>query len=330
LGENVGTTITANLAALTGNMNAKRAALAHFIFNIIGVIWAIVLFKPFVGLIDAMMPGDALAPENIPIHMAAFHTTFNLLNIALVIGFAPKLASFVEKLLKERVLTPRDHVMYDSVSLPHTAELNIAEAEKDIQEMGDLTRKLLTVFVDVFENPGTDAAERASQAKELEKESDRQAVEITAYLLKCSTANLSASTLSTITAQLRVVAELEDICDCGYRLSMLAERKSRKKREFPPETTLEVRQFTDLLFRFMEFWSGFLSRTVTAADMETAYELENLIDASRKRLRKEAMLRMQNSGDRIKAEMLYIDMLNNMESIGNHSLNILQALRHRD
>jgi phosphate:Na+ symporter len=262
--------------------------------------------------------------------MAAFHSLFNLLNICLVIGFAPKLAGLVQRMMKERILTPKDHVMYDSVSLPHTAELNIAEAEKDIQEMGALTQELLKVFVDVFENPGVDAAQRAERARELEKESDRQAVEITAYLLRCSTANLSAATLSKITAQLRVVAELEDICDCGFRLSMLAERKSRKKRDFPTEAMTEVRQFTDLLFRFMEFWSGFLSRTVTAADMETAYELENLIDASRKRLRKEAMLRMQNSGERIKAEMLYIDMLNNMESIGNHSLNILQALRHRD
>jgi len=111
---------------------------------------------------------------------------------------------------------------------------------------------------------------------------------------------------------------------------MLAERKSRKGRQFPTETVEEVRQFADVLFRFLEFQKGFIGRNVTAADMETAYQLENLIDASRKRLRKESMRRMQASGERIKAEMLYIDMLNNMESIGNHTLNILQALRHAD
>lgn len=127
---------------------------------------------------------------------------------------------------------------------------------------------------------------------------------------------------------LRVVAELEDICDCGYRLVMLAERKHRKRRQHPPEVTKQVRDFSQLLLQFMDFYSSRLTTGVVTADMETAYQLENLIDAFRKSLRKESVRRMRVSGDVIKAEMLYIDMLNNMESIGNHSLNVLQALRH--
>ena len=330
LGENVGTTITANLAALTANTNAKRAALAHLFFNIIGVIWAIALFKPFVGLVDAMMPGDALEPENIPLHLAAFHSFFNFCNICLLIGFAHRLAGLVTRIMPERRRRASDHVTFDSLALPQTGELNIAEAEKDIQKMGQLTHQILTGFVDLFEHPGPDAAERAERIKPLEKESDRQAVEITQYLLTCASGRLSETSRSRVTSLLRVVAELEDMCDCGYRLVVLAERKSRKARELPPETTSEIRGFVDLLFQFSEFWIGFVGRHVSAADMETAFQLENLIDASRKRLRKEAMRRMQQSGERIKAEMLYIDMLNNMESIGDHCLNILQALRHAD
>jgi phosphate:Na+ symporter len=109
-----------------------------------------------------------------------------------------------------------------------------------------------------------------------------------------------------------------------------ARSTSRKKRELPETTLAEIREFSALLFRFMEFWSGFLGRDVTAGDMDTAFQLEKQIDQARKKLRRESMLRMQSSGGAIKAEMLYIDILNNMESIGNHSLNILQALRHAD
>jgi phosphate:Na+ symporter len=330
LGENVGTTITANLAALAGNTAAKRAALAHFFFNIIGVIWAIILFGPLVSLVDAIMPGPAADAANIPMHMALFHSGFNFLNICLVIGFVPMLARFVDRFYRQRAAPKAEHMIFQSSTVPQTGELNFAEAEKDIQEMGKLTRQILEGFVDLFENPGPDAPERAEGFKQLEVASDRMAFEITDYLLKCSAGSLSNATLSRVSSHLRVVAELEDICDCGYRLVLLAERKSRKGRDLPENTLTEIREFSALLFRFMEFWSGFLGRDVTAGDMDTAFQLEKQIDQARKKLRRESMLRMQSSGEAIKAEMLYIDILNNMESIGNHSLNILQALRHAD
>ncbi len=328
LGENVGTTITANLAALAGNTAAKRAALAHFMFNIIGATWVILAFNPMIRLVDAIIPADSSNVANLPLHMAGFHSLFNLVNIALMIGFIPQLARLVERIIPERATRRTEHVMIHSMALPHTGELNIAEAEADIRQMSRITRDILKGFVGLFETPGTDAAERAKALAELEAESDRKAFEITDYLLKCSAGRLSDSTLQRVSSLMRVVAEMEDICDCGNRLVMLAERKSRKNRQLPPETMAEIRGFADLLFRFLEFSAGFIGSTPTAADMETAYQLETLIDQSRKRLRKESMRRMQLGGDAVKAEMLYIDILNNMESIGNHSLNVLQAMRH--
>jgi phosphate:Na+ symporter len=330
LGENVGTTITANIAALGANFNAKRAARAHFVFNIVGVIWAIALFGPFSRLVDAIMPGDSADPASIPQHMAAFHTLFNLCNILLLIGFVPHLARLVERLVKPEALRKSDHVAFDSAFLPRTGELNIAEAEKDVERMGELTREMLTGFIELLQNPNVDLSDRVRQLKMLEEESDRLAFQTTNYLLKVSAASVSEGTMSKITALIRVIAELEDICDCGYRLVLLAERKYRKRRELPPATFEQVRQFSKLLLQFMDFYSTRLSRPIDAADMEAAYQLENSIDAMRKSLRRESMLRMRESGEVVKAEMLYVDILNNMESIGNHSLNILQALRHRD
>ena len=139
---------------------------------------------------------------------------------------------------------------------------------------------------------------------------------------------VSDATRARVTGMIRVVSELEDICDCGYRLVLLAERKHRKNRQLPTEAHKQVRDFAALVLQFMDFYSTRLNSGVAVSDMETAYQLENLIDGFRKNLRKASMQRMRASGEVIKAEMLYIDILNNMESIGNHSLNVLQALRH--
>jgi len=332
LGENVGTTITANLAALGGNVQAKRAARVHFVFNIIGVLWAMALFKPLIGFIEWLMPGDAASPTSMPIHMAAFHTFFNVANTALLIGFVPQLARLAERMVKDDPTAPaRDHVSYESPLVPHTGELNLAEAERDVQRMGQITRELVTGFTDLFENPPADPAAlelRVKAYKELEKESDRRAIETTRYLLRCTASGVSETTMSRVTGMLRVVAELEDICDCGYRLVVLAERKHRKHRDLPEEAHKQVRDFSQLVLQFIDFYSGRLNTGVPTSDMETAYQLEDMIDTFRKNLRKASMRRMSNSAEVIKAEMLYIDILNNMESIGNHSLNVLQSLRH--
>lgn len=330
LGENVGTTITANLAALSANANAKRAALAHFFFNIIGVIWAIALFIPLTRLIDWIIPGDALAPANIPIHLAAFHSGFNLINAALLIGFVNQLAALVNRVIKDRKKPSEDHLRFETSFLPQTGELNLAEAEEDVQKMNQLTRDLVSGFVELFEHPTENLSDRVKALKQLEQDSDRMARETTDYLLRCSAGRVSDASMAKISSLLRVIAELEDMCDRGYRLVLLAERRYRKKRELPAETMTQVRQFSEIVLRFVDFTATCLRRGVQTADMETAYQLENFIDQFRKNLRKESIQRMRTSGDIIKAEMLYIDILNNMEAIGNHSLNVLQALRHHD
>lgn len=335
LGENIGTTITANLAAIGGNANAKRAARAHLIFNLIGVVWAIVLFNPLSNFILFLVNPLNTGPQHLPVLMAAFHSVFNLINITLLIGFVKQLESLVVRLVKEPegpgLLTPNvnPHMTYESALIPHTGELNIAEAERDVRRMGELTRELLMIFTELF-GSGKDPQEKVLLAKQLEQESDVLSFETTAYLLRCSSSGLSQQTLGRIAALLRVVAELEEVCDCGYRLVMMAERKHRKNRMLPEETSAQVREFSNIILQFMDFYSSRLMGPVRAADMETAFQLEKFIDSFRKRMRRESMNRMQQSGDAVKAEMLYIDILNNMESIGNHSINILQALRHAD
>ncbi|MBL9187096.1 MAG: Na/Pi cotransporter family protein [Opitutaceae bacterium] len=333
LGENIGTTITANLAAIGGNVEAKRAARVHFLFNILGVVWAVGLFSQFTGFIDWLMPGDATAKEHMPLHMAAFHSLFNIFNTALLIWFVPQLARISERMV--RAPAPgekgRDHVGYESPLVPHTGELDFAEAERNVVRVGTLGRELLEGFGTIFDSDGSDLPaleKRLAELKLLEKESDRRVVTTTQHLLACAAGGVSEATRVRATTHLRVVAELEDICDCGYRLAVLAERKHRKRRVLPPKTRQEIRDFTLLVLQFMEFCNARLMTGVTAADMEPAYQLENQIDAFRKELRRESIQRIQHGADKLKAEMLYIDIVNTLERVGDHALNILQALRH--
>ncbi|MDQ8193065.1 Na/Pi cotransporter family protein [Coraliomargarita sp. SDUM461004] len=331
LGENVGTTITANLAAVTGGVEAKRAARAHFILNIIGVCWILCIFGFFTDFIDKITPGLASAPEHTLYHLAAFHSLFNLINIFILSWFVPQLAYLATKMVGDKTAPDLGgtHIQYQAPNLPQTGEINLAEAEREIKRMAELTREMFRGFNEVYESPDMDLSSRVKELKAMEERSDRLAFDITQYLIYCTSSELSRERLNEVTVMLRVISELEEICDNALDLVKLAERKYRKKRVLPVATQAAIRNFSMPVDQFMSFYIQCLSKKVTSADIETAMHLEETIDASRKKLRREAVRRMSDPAN-IKSEMLYIDILNNIESIGDHSLNILKFLSQID
>jgi len=331
LGENVGTTVTANLAAITGGTEAKRAARAHFLFNIVGVLWMICIFGPFTGFIDQLVPGDANNPEYTLYHLALFHSLFNLLNIGILIWFVPQLVYIATKMVRKGTGNEDDNetIQYQAPNLPQTGEINLAEAEREIRNMAELTRAMFKGFNEVYERPDEDLSARVKELKAMEEKSDRLAFDITQYLIFCTSSELSRERLTEVTVMLRVISELEEICDNTLDLVKLAARKYRKKRVLPAETQEAIRNFSGPVDQFMGFYIQCLTKRVTHADLETAIQLEETIDASRKKLRREAVRRMNDPAN-IKSEMLYIDILNNIESIGDHSLNILKLLSQID
>ena len=195
--------------------------------------------------------------------------------------------------------------------------------------MAELTRKMFRGFTEVFENPETDMSDRVRTLKAMEERSDRMAFEITQYLIYCTSSELSRERLNEVTVFLRIVAELEQIGDCTYQLVRLAKNKYRKRRVLPEKIQGAVREFTGTVDQFITFYIENLEDTINPSDMEVATQLERTIHASRKKLRKEAVRRMQDPAN-IKSEMLYIDILNQIESIGDHSVNILQLLSQKD
>lgn len=368
LGENIGTTVTSWLASLGANLNAKRAARAHFIFNIAGICWMLIFFYPFIGMLDRIMPGaiyiddvtqeeaiayladnkfqgepnmedlakakKAIVDKNIPLHLSLFHTLFNLTNIALLIGFTPQLGRLVERLVQ-----PKSHdgkapkpgslasLNYEgSGILPKTGELNLALVEGEINRLAAITRYMFEGFVEVFESPDADKSDLIKELKELEKKCDELALEITQTLIYCTTESLAGERALRVASLLRVTGELEDIGDCCHRLVELAHRKYRKNRILPQETLREIKVFSEQILDFMELYQSHLKDGSTP-DINKALCIEDRIDASRKSLRKNAVKRMQDR-ENLKAEMIYIDILNEMESIGNDALNVVQALNH--
>lgn len=332
LGENIGTTITANLAALSAGTEAKRAARAHFLFNLIGVLWIAPLFYLFTDLVDVMTPGDANNKEYTLYHLALFHSFFNLTNIALLSAFVPQIAFLATKMVKTKPgenTEEGEHLLFQATNLPQTGEINLAEAELEVKNMAKLTLEMFRGFNEVYENPDKDLSSKVKELKAMEERSDRLAFDITQYLIYCTSSELSRERLTEVTVMLRVISELEEICDCAYNLVRLAERKYNKQRVLPEGTQEAIRNFSGPVDQFMTFYIQCLTKKVTAADIEIAMQLEDTIDASRKKLRKEAVRRMSDPSN-IKSEMLYIDILNNIENIGDKSLNILKLLSQID
>jgi phosphate:Na+ symporter len=326
LGENVGTTITANIAAVGATVNARRAARSHLIFNVIGVLWMFALFAPFTNLMFVIMPGNPENPGTLPQHLALFHSMFNITNSALLIGFVPILEQIAIWSVKTKDSAIGDYAqIHTSRVLPQTGELNLVAAEQEVRRLAQVARDMFRGFQNIYQSPDQHLPEQVRALKELEETSDRLAENVTRHLILCSSDRLREDSATEVTSLLRVIAELEAICDCCLRLVKLTAKRYRKNRSLTPEIDNQLEEFSTWVLQFIEFCASILATKVTTRDMTRGVELEGHINRSRKRLRSAAMQRMQTS-QQIRAEMLYVDLVNNMERIGNHCLNMLQAL----
>lgn len=327
LGENIGTTVTAYLASMTANTAAKRAARGHFMFNIIGVIWMLALFYPFISLVDWLMPGSPSTNEDLPNHMALFHTLFNLANICLLIAFVPKIAKLVEWMVKEKE-TPAGLGQFrylDTMSWG-SGEMNFSEAKQAIGKLGGLSKRMFEQFLFIYNNPQEDLSEKVKEINEMEKESNEITSELFDFLIHCSSDQVSEETRQEAASYLRVIAELEEVCDCCHRLTNRAAKRYRKNRFIPKEIEDDIVQFGENVQRFIDFYQSRLQTKVSAADMEVAVDLEDMINEKRRKFRKKAVTRMTDNNTEVHAELIYIEIVNTFERIANHSRNILQAL----
>lgn len=335
LGENIGTTVTAWLASLGGNTSAKRAARAHFVFNIMGVCWCLAVFLPFTAAVwwavDYLPPvlrtaNAGLAQSEIAFSTAIFHTFFNLFNILILVWFVPTIARIVEWWVKEK--EPHAEVRklkYFTSSLVDIGELSLAEADGAMKQMAKLTSEMYDGLIDVMGRPQEDLSQRVTELKQMEDTCDEMLHDITSYLIQCSTHEIGSNNAQRITAMLRVASEFEEATDRIYRLVKIVQRKYQKGRESSVIQQRELGAISMQVRAILDVASNSLT-SVDGSAWERAHEIEDRVDKLRKKNNKSAAQRMQE-GAVVQSEMIFIDMNNHFEAVANHALNIVQANR---
>jgi phosphate:Na+ symporter len=328
LGENIGTTITAYLASFGTRLNARRAARVHMIFNVIGVVWVSFVFRPFLLLVDLLVPGDITEPGGVTTHLAMFHTMFNVVNTLLFIGFVTQLGKLVERIVRKKGEEEevRYSLKYVSTGLQDTGEINILNAKGELAKMCAIVEKMFDIFLDVFEHPRQKMRREIEKLKEMEVYIDQMQEELSAYLAHCARESLNDQSARNVNLMIRIVDELESISDNCYNLILLSQRRYDSKIEFPQKALKQIGPYTCVVKDFLAFNKVHLASKVTDEELQRAMKLERKVNRYRDNLKKAAQKRLQKGSD-VKAEILYIDTLSQIERIGDYSLNISQALR---
>lgn len=334
LGENIGTTVTAWLAATGASANAKRAARAHFTFNVIGVLWCLVLFLPFTNLVWILanhLPAglrsatSTMATSEVAFATAIFHSTFNLANILVLVWFVPNIERLVSWWVKDQPAGHIPKLQYINSKLVDIGELSLAEADEAVRRMAGLTSDMFNGMVEVMERPQDDMSDRVSSLKQMEELCDEMLHDITTYLIQCSTHEIGAGNAAKITSMLRIVAEFEEATDRIYRIIKVVERKYKKSRDFSSVQHMELSDMASQVRQLIDVARNSLMR-FDGTSYEQAHQIEDRVDYQRKRNNKAAAKRMQE-GATVQTEMIFIDINNHLEAVANHLINVIQAGR---
>jgi phosphate:Na+ symporter len=335
LGANIGTTIDAIMAAIGARTAARRTALVHVLFNVVGSVVAVIFIRPLISLVGFLAPG---VPEggNVATHLAMFHTIFNIMGTLIFLPFISQFAAVVSFLIKDRDEVPVDktiyHLQYVSGTLQNTPELNIIRAEKEIRDMAGLASSMFAHISAFLQNlPNTKNKDQAVDAlvEEMgnkEEFADEMRVELTRFLIECRRPQLSGQSERKIYQLLRIISDLEDMTDDCYSAALLLERSIKKKLYFKDREMEALAPYTRMVEDFLAFVREQLGRTITEEQESYAADLENSIDKSRNKLRKMGRKRIESGAD-VKAELLFIDIVRRIEKVGDYCYNIAGALK---
>lgn len=334
LGENIGTTITAELASIVGNVHAKRSARIHSLFNIIGVTWA-VLAMPFlvklVTYISTEFLGSSdpyLDPEAIPIALSVFHTTFNFANVLLMIGFVPWLVKLAIKTVPSKGDDDEDFRLEYIGGPIKTPELSILEAQKETVKYGEVTSRMSR-----FSQKLLAATETKKQQKHLKKLAkyeeitDSFEVELTAYLTKISKEEVSRKVSLRIRSMINIGNDLERIGDIFYQMSKTIERKIEQNIWFNQAQRDRLKEMYVLVDEAFEVMIENLSTpSYDNVSKARAVELEQMINEQRNKMRKENLVNMTMPDYNVNSALVYSNLFSSLERVGDHIINVTEAV----
>ncbi|MBQ7662418.1 MAG: Na/Pi cotransporter family protein [Prevotella sp.] len=351
LGENIGTTVTSNLAALSANTQARRAAFAHMFFNVFGVIWVLIAFRPFIDMVcgwvgyDVDMTKDAVSASaflanagKLTFVLAAFHTTFNVVNTAILIWFIPQIEKFVCWVIKpKRVDEEEDfRLHFITAGFMKTPELSVLEAQKEIssfsermQRMFGMVQELLNLSSSAHskdKNNEQDFNKLFSRIEKYESISDNMELEIARYLENVSDAHLSDETKAKIRAMLREVSELESIGDSCYNMARTINRKySAKQDHFIEKQYEHLHQMMGLTDQSLTQMNQLLGGRKEAYNVNRTFNIENEINNYRNQLKAQNIIDVNNHEYTYAEGTIYIDLVNECEKLGDYVVNVVEA-----
>ena len=341
LGENIGTTITANIVALSANTQARRAALAHFTINVIGVIWVAIVLKWFlaavchlVGFDLGIRPGDEGYAGNlakIATVLASFHSAFNVSNTFIQIWFIKYIEKFVCKVIKpknsEEEEDPRLHFI--SSGLMGTPELSLLEARKEISLYATRTQKMFHFIPDLLAiKEENDFVKLFARIEKYEGISDSMEIEIGDYLNKVGEGRLSPESKTALQCMLKEISEIESMGDACYNMARAINRKFRTKEDFTEEQMQHIKHIMQLCDNAMTHMIGVLN-DVPQVDVNRTLNYENEINDYRKLLKEKNVLDIESQKYSYQMGVHYMDVVNDCEKLGDYMVNVVEAHANR-
>ena len=352
MGENIGTTVTSNLAALSANTQARRAALAHMFFNVFGVIWILFIFKPFIDMVcgwvgyDVNITKETAGTEaflansaKLNFVLAAFHTTFNVANTMILIWFIPQIERFVCWVIKpKRVDEEEDfRLHFITAGFMKTPELSVLEAQKEISSFSERMQRMFGMVIELLNlSSSATAKEAKAQAGDFNKLytriekyegiSDNMELEIAKYLDSVSDAHLSDDTKAKIRAMLREISELESIGDACYNMARTINRKYNGKQDHFTERQYDhIHQMMGLTDQSLTEMNRLMGGRKETYDVNRTFNIENEINNYRNQLKAQNIADINNHEYTYAVGTIYMDLINECEKLGDYVVNVVEA-----
>ena len=337
LGENIGTTATANLAAIGCSKNAKRAGAAHFFFNVFGVLWALALMKIYLfPVVDMLVPGDPtlymldlqdnataklVAGGVITTHLAMFHTLFNVTNTLVMLPFVHQLSRLVQRIVKSDAAGFEKHLRFLNINLINTPNLMIVQAQKEMQHLLEVVQTMFSDSMKILRSGGNYMGHLAEETLEREALTDELEAGIHSHLSVLAGKTTSVEASTEIAHLLENTHRLERMADHCAVLVRIASRNHDRSRYFDEELSAGLGQIGDLVEKSMNHVDLYLAGT---GSPQAAEEIENEIDEVRRILRERSIQRLQDPEANIKIGLAFLDVLSHLEEIGDLAIGIIR------
>ena len=332
MGENIGTTLTANIAAMSANTQARRAAAAHLFFNVFGVVWILCCFFPFVRLVCRIVGMDPSAemqePAQLSFALATFHTAFNVTNTMILIWFIPQIEKLVCRIIRPKQSEEEEEfrLKYIRGGLMKTPEISVLQAQKEIAVFGERMMRMSTMVRDLYRtNDETEFKKLFDRIQKYEQISANMENEIGKYLGQVGEAHLSDETKEKIRAMLRQIGELESIGDAGFNMARVIRRKHEAKINFTTEQESGIKEMLALAQKAGERMLEMLNGRREDFDFRPSEDIESQIDACRERLKEQNLRNLDDHIYGYDSGSIYMDLVNEAEKAGDYIINVVEA-----